>query len=240
MASPLAARQSAIASLMAGSRADYTAPDWRPRLRALQSTWVGLLESADPRASKAIRHRLAHALAFAACSIHTSVAEHERGYAAIRARVTRAIAEDSPYRPHGAYPRLPVASAGVEHGVEWARTVDLDLVRAARPVWALADLIRTSVYGLGAAKAPFAAACAGDPESACIDTHGLVDIIGLTFEDARKRAGQYRRRPDVYRRDCREAFGDRDITYSQWAMFAQLVPEFARTGHDVYFRAVGL
>lgn len=236
-----AERDRQLAAILRGEEPSI---DWAPRLRATQATMPMLLaRRSEPRVALAIRHRLAHAVAFAGCSVHTPVAEQERYYAMIAPRITRDVRSRRPYTlaPH-AGPRLPMAHSAVEHGVAWAQTVDLEQVAEAVAAGTLADLIRAQVYGLGTAKAPYAAALFGDPEAACIDTHGLVDVLGYSFREAERRRNRWRydRSGDLYREDVRRAFGRSDVAMSQWVTFAEIVPAFARTGHDVYFRAIGL
>jgi hypothetical protein len=239
-----AKRNARLAEILAGH--DTPPPDWRRMLRSVQATAPMLLDSDDPRAERAVRHRLAHAIAFAGCSVHASVQAQETFYATMRGWIDRTLDSTEPATlPYALGPRLPHARDACETGLDWARHVPLAAIRDAynnNAPGGLASLIRANVRGLGIAKAPYAAALFGDREAACIDTHGLVDVLGMTFEEAERTRSHWRNRhgPADYAAKVRRAFGERDVAMAQWERFATLVPAFARSGHAMYFEAIGI
>jgi hypothetical protein len=107
-----------------------------------------------------------------------------------------------------------------------------------RDGWAMAASIASHVYGLGPAKASFAAALLGYTEPYCLDTHGLQRVISLGLAPdktlAQVRSQTYRSWVK-YRHYGDAAFGSRD---AQWAFFAERVEAFRLGGHEPYFATV--
>lgn len=200
---------------------------YRPYLTDLDKVaerWQDALDRGDLFTLQCI---LLKAAVFAACTAHTTVAQAEAEYTA--------------WVNTGEFPIDGTNLAGQKASA--AMTADdltlgmtLDDFRAIRDGWQLAELLKDRVYGLGTAKASFAAALAGFPEPYCLDTHGLAEVQrtlrpDLTLDQLRGRI----RRWTFYREVGDPTLHDR---YGQWTYFETVVPEFREGGHRPFFATV--
>lgn len=197
---------------------------WAVELDRVAETWRVALEEGDRMTLASI---LLKAAVFAACTAHTTVDQAEREY-------TEWV-ETGHLPVDGTNLQEQKASAAIT-AEEWAFNVlTLDDYRSFDG-WSLAEGLKANVYGLGTAKASFAAALAGFPEPYCLDTHALQKVQrvlrpDLTLDQLRGRA----RRWAFYREVGDAVFGDR---WHQWHYFEEVVPEFAAGGHAAYFVTV--
>ena len=126
----------------------------------------------------------------------------------------------------------------IQSATEYAATLDLGTFRRwRRDGWRMAQDIETNVSGLGIAKASFAAALAGASQVYCLDRWGLRYATGDEDIKAWDLALGRKDRWQTYRAIGDMAFGDRQ---GQWNFFAIADATFANTGHEVYFRSVGV
>jgi hypothetical protein len=180
---------------------------------------------------RGLRNRALKAAVFAACTAHTGVGQAEREYTE--------WAETGSFPVDGTNNAEQKASAAITADA-YIETLELDDFRV--DGWTFARGLAANVYGLGAAKASFAAALMGYPEPYCLDTHCLALIagrIGERVELMRGRIGHAGTRAATawrwYRHYGDTTFGTRD---HQWEYFALAVPAFAEGGHEAYFTTV--
>jgi len=198
--------------------------EWQVWLADVRAKWQQACDAGD---TFTLRTILLKAAVFAACTAHTTVAQAE--------------AEYTEWVNTGEFPVDGTNLAGqkasaVMTAEDLILRFTIDDFREFHDGWQLAAILQQNVYGLGTAKASFAAALAGFPEPYCLDTHGLQHAkerlgLDLTLDQIRGRA----RRWSFYREIGDKVFGNRD---AQWSFFAQRVPEFAEGGHRAYFVTV--
>lgn len=200
---------------------------YRPYLTDLdkvREAWQAALDTGDRFALATI---LLKAAVFAACTAHTTVAQAEYEY--------------TEWARTGEFPADGTNLSGQKASAAMTATdltdgMTIDDFRAITDGWQLAELLKDKVYGLGTAKASFAAALCGFPEPYCLDTHGLQEVQrlhrpDLTLDQLRGRS----RRWAFYREVGDMTFADRN---AQWTFFEGMVPEFAEGGHRPFFATI--
>jgi len=207
-------------------------------LDQLDSSWRDMLAAGD---MFAIRCRILKAATFAACTAHTTVERAEYEY------VTWAEAGEFPSDGTNLSEQKASAAMTAE---AWTETLDIETVRGWRDGWALAAELAAHVYGLGTAKAAFAAALVGYPEPYCLDTHCLQLVAErLTCLGTPSSAEQLRRvtrmrydSPTSATRSWQRYREVGDTTFGsrahQWEFFAMKVEAFRDGAHEAYFRTV--
>ena len=205
---------------------------YQDRLAQLDSSLAAMIDAGD---IAGLQDRLVKACVFAACTAHTSVEQAEREYAE--------------WIDTGEFPtdgtNLSYQKASAVMTARRLAALHDDVADFRVDGWTMARRLQENVYGLGTAKASFAAAIMGYPEPYCLDTHGLQLIASRTGADLSvllqrvrthsRRPREYDRAWEQYRRWGDTAFGTRD---HQWEYFALKVPAFREGGHETYFRTV--